>query len=100
MLGNLGLAYRLLGQKVRAIEHYEQALVIFRDVGDRHDEAMKLKDVGLVYDDLGQTEKSIELVEAAVRILDLTGGMGATKAREQLASLRKDASKKWWQFWL
>ena len=34
-LGNLGNCYAGLGQTARAIESYEQALVIAREIGDR-----------------------------------------------------------------
>jgi tetratricopeptide (TPR) repeat protein len=34
-LGNLGIAYHALGQVEKAIEYYEQALAIAREIGDR-----------------------------------------------------------------
>ena len=37
-LGNLGDAYRLLGQHREAIQHHEQALAIHRETGDRQGE--------------------------------------------------------------
>ena len=37
-LGNLGLAYADLGESRKAIENYEQALKIDREIGDRRGE--------------------------------------------------------------
>ncbi len=56
-LGNLGLAYSDLGQVEKAIEYYEQALVIFKKIGDRRGEGADLGNLGLAYSDLGQVRK-------------------------------------------
>jgi tetratricopeptide (TPR) repeat protein len=68
VLGNLGLAYSDLGQVEKAIEYYEQALVISRGIGDRCGEGNHLGNLGLAYSDLGQVEKAIEYYEQALVI--------------------------------
>jgi tetratricopeptide (TPR) repeat protein len=46
-LGNLGLAYSDLGQIEKAIEHYQQALAIHREIGYRQGEASQLGNLGI-----------------------------------------------------
>ncbi|MGB1253012.1 MAG: NB-ARC domain-containing protein, partial [Candidatus Promineifilaceae bacterium] len=45
-VGNLGSAYRNLGEVERAIEHYEEALKISREIGDRFREGVGLGNLG------------------------------------------------------
>ena len=45
-LGNLGIAYSDLGEPRKAIEYYEQALKISRDIGDRRGEGNRLGNLG------------------------------------------------------
>ena len=67
-LGNLGLAYADLGDARKAIEFYEQALVIARDLGDKRTEGKWLETIGLVYAALGDVDKAIEFYEQALVI--------------------------------
>ena len=41
-LGNMGLAYSDLGETKKAIEYYEQALKIAREIGDRREKEIIL----------------------------------------------------------
>ena len=68
VLGNLGLAYRDLGQVEKAIEYYEKALVIAREIGDRRGEGADLGNLGNAYRNLGQVEKAIEYYEQSLMI--------------------------------
>jgi tetratricopeptide (TPR) repeat protein len=68
VLGNLGNAYCLLGQVEKAIEYYEQALVITKEIGDRRGDGNHLGNLGLAYSLLGQVEKAIEYYEKALVI--------------------------------
>jgi tetratricopeptide (TPR) repeat protein len=68
ILGNLGLAYSALGQMEKAIEHYEQALVIAREIGDRRGEGADLGNLGNAYRALGQVDKASEYYEQALVI--------------------------------
>jgi len=67
-LGNLGNCYYDLGQTARAIEFYEQALAIQREIGDRRGEGNQLSNLGSCYADLGQTARAIEFYEQALAI--------------------------------
>ncbi len=67
-LNDLGNAYAALGEPRRAIELYEQALVILREIGDRRGEGNALGSLGLAYAALGETRRAIELYEQALVI--------------------------------
>jgi tetratricopeptide (TPR) repeat protein len=79
-LGNLGSAYAHLGHVEKAIEHYEQALAISREIReasahgspewtDAHQgEANHLGNLGFAYYSLGQMERAIAYSEQALDI--------------------------------
>jgi tetratricopeptide (TPR) repeat protein len=67
-LGNLGLAHAALGQVRRAIEYYEQALAIAREIGNRWGEGADLGNLGLAYAALGQVRRAIEYYEQALAV--------------------------------
>jgi tetratricopeptide (TPR) repeat protein len=67
-LGNLGLAYAALGETGRAIESFEQALVVAREIGDRRSEGAALGNLGIGYADLGEPRRAVEFFEQALVI--------------------------------
>ena len=79
-LGNLGIAYADLGQVEQAIEHYQQALEIAREIGDRRGEGNCLGNLGIAYADLGQVEQAIQHYQQALEI----AGRSATGAARGL----------------
>ncbi|MBZ0284762.1 MAG: tetratricopeptide repeat protein [Anaerolineae bacterium] len=72
-LGNLGNAYRNLGQYDRAIQQYEQALTISREIGDRRSEGNLLGSLGNVYSSLGEYDRTIQYYGQALTISRETG---------------------------
>jgi tetratricopeptide (TPR) repeat protein len=68
-LGNLGVAYRQLGEARRAIEFYEQRLAIAREIGDRRGEGAALGNLGIAYAALGEARRAIGYHEQALTIL-------------------------------
>ncbi|AKB47158.1 hypothetical protein MSKOL_1381 [Methanosarcina sp. Kolksee] len=68
VFGDLGLTYMQLGYVKRAIEYYEQALKISREIGDRRGEGNHLGNLGNAYSDLGEPRKAIEYYEQALKI--------------------------------
>ena len=67
-LGNLGVAYRRLGENQRAIQFYEQALLILCESGDRRGEGNALNCLGLAYAALGDTQRAIQFYEQQLTI--------------------------------
>ena len=49
-----------LGEVRRAIEYYEQALTISRDINDRRNEGVTRQLGELAYSDLGEVRRAIE----------------------------------------
>jgi len=67
-LGNLGSAYSDLGQVEKAIEYYEQALVIAKEIGNRQGEGYQFMNLGYAYSVLEQIEKAIDFYKQALDI--------------------------------
>ena len=63
-----GIAYSDLGEVRRAIDFYEQALGIAREIGDRRGEGNDLGNLGNRYAALGQVARAIEYYEQALAI--------------------------------
>jgi len=79
-LGNLGTAYKNLGETRRAIQFYEQRLSIAREIGNRRGEGSALGNLGLAYSDLGETRRAIQAHEQALPILREIGDRQAEGA--------------------
>jgi tetratricopeptide (TPR) repeat protein len=66
--GSLGTTYYSLGDYKKAIEYYEHALVIVREISNRQGEGALFGNIGLAYSNLGQVEKAIDNYEQALVI--------------------------------
>lgn len=80
----MGISYNSLGEIKKAIEYYEQTLVIAREIGDRFGEGGTLNNLGLTLYHLGEKEKGIELVKQALKIFEAIESPFAEKARNTL----------------
>jgi tetratricopeptide (TPR) repeat protein len=67
-LGHLGIAYAAMGQMERAIDHYQAALIISQELGDRRNESAALVNLGIAYATLGQVEDAIDHYQRALAI--------------------------------
>lgn len=52
----------------KAIEYYEQALIISREIDDRRGESAELGNLGNAYSDLGEPKKAIEFLKQSLAI--------------------------------
>jgi tetratricopeptide (TPR) repeat protein len=68
VLGNLGNAYRNLGQVEKAIEHHQKELAISQEIRDRRMEGNAMGNLASAYYSLGQVEKAIEHHQKALAI--------------------------------
>ncbi|MEG4353677.1 CHAT domain-containing protein [Microcoleus sp. LAD1_D3] len=79
-LGNLGVAYRALGNYAKAIEYSQQSLAIAREIKDRSGEGNALGNLGIAYRYLGNYAKAIEYAQqwlAIAREIKDRSGEGA-----------------------
>ena len=88
-LGNLGNAYSDLGETRRAIEFYEQQLVISREIGDRRSEGIALWNMSLALDQLGDRAQAILDAKDALKIYEQIEHPSAGKVRNRLAEWRE-----------
>ncbi|MEG4584099.1 CHAT domain-containing protein [Microcoleus sp. MOSTC5] len=72
-LNNIGLAYNDLGEKQKAKEYFNQALPLFRAMGDRAKEASTLTNIGLVYSDLGEKQTALDYYKQALDLRQKAG---------------------------
>ena len=55
-----------LGQYPQALEQFQQALIITREIGDRSGEGTALNNIGAVYGSLGQYSQALEQYQQAL----------------------------------
>jgi tetratricopeptide (TPR) repeat protein len=72
-LNNIGLIYQSLGERQKALEKFDESLLIRRAVGDRRGEALALNNIGGVYRSLGEMQKALEKFNEALPILRAVG---------------------------
>ncbi|WP_296895868.1 tetratricopeptide repeat protein, partial [Thiohalocapsa sp.] len=77
-----------MGQLDLAIKHYQQALIIARDICDQRNEGAWLGNLGLVYAELGLTEQAIKHHQRAWAILEEIRSPIASQIRNRLKILR------------
>ena len=64
----LGFIYSALGEKQKALEYYNQVLLLYRTVGDKSGEASTLNSIGLIYDEVGETQKALKYYNQSLPI--------------------------------
>ena len=72
-LNNIGLVYNRLGQREKALEYYQSALLTEQDVVDRRGEATTLNNIGTVYSNWGQWETAVRYFERVLPIRQEVG---------------------------
>ena len=79
------MIYDAQGKPAKALEHYEQALAIYRELGGRAGEAVTRWSFGLTYEDLGNLAKAEEYMRQAVEIAEQIGHPYLEQWRKTLA---------------
>jgi tetratricopeptide (TPR) repeat protein len=67
-LSNLGSVRQQMGDFSKAIEYYEQALMLSQELGDRKAEVTMLNNLGSAYESVGDLIRATELYEHALLI--------------------------------
>ncbi len=69
-LNNIGRVYDALGEKQKALSHYNQSLPLSRAVGDRVQEAVTLGNIALFERNRGNLNSALTQIEAALNIFE------------------------------
>ncbi|MBL8160578.1 MAG: tetratricopeptide repeat protein [Anaerolineae bacterium] len=75
-LNNIGGAWSALGENRKALEFYEQAVSLFRGMGDRGGEAATLTNIGAAWNALGEKHKALDFYEQALPLRRAVGDRG------------------------
>lgn len=67
-LGNMGLVHAYLRKLDEALEHYNEALDIYKEIGDDEGIAKCLNNIGTTYGDLGKPDEALEYYNEALAI--------------------------------
>ena len=81
----IGASYGSLGEPQLALDHFEQALPLWRAVGDRRNEVTVLNNMGSVYALLGERQKALHYFDQCSR----------WRARERIIGWRPWCSATW-----
>jgi tetratricopeptide (TPR) repeat protein len=79
------------GDDRRAMQFFEQAMVIYREVGDRKGEGLALWNMSLLLYKLGKHAQAIEHGEQSLMIREQIEDPNAAKVRAQLAAWRRES---------
>jgi len=72
-LNNIGFVYHSLGVTNKALQFYNQALLLRKTVGDRRSEAQALNNIGGIYNDLGKKKKALRFFKRALSLSRAAG---------------------------
>jgi CHAT domain-containing protein/tetratricopeptide (TPR) repeat protein len=72
-LNNIGSLYESIGENRRAIDHYNQALLMMRELKDRQKEAAVLSNIAGVYHFLGEEQAALDLHNESLELRRAVG---------------------------
>lgn len=79
-----------IGEPLRAIQFYEEALAILRESDDQQGEGDILWNMSLTLDELGQRAQAIVRAQDALEIYEQLRDTGAESVRKQLVEWREE----------
>ncbi len=68
LLNEIGVVWDALGDRHRALNYYQQALLLRREGGDKAGEATTLNNIGLAWSSLGEVRKALDYYKQALPI--------------------------------
>ena len=72
-LGYIGFIYSNLGEKLKALDYYNQSRLLFRVLGDKAREAVTLNNIGSIYNDLGEKLKALDYYNQSLPLARASG---------------------------
>ena len=91
----LGTDARLRGENPQALEFYNQALGIFRTLGNKFAEADTLNNIGRVYNALGQNQNALDFFNRSLPVYRAVGNRsGEAAALNNIGSVYNDLGQK------
>ncbi|MBK9147828.1 MAG: tetratricopeptide repeat protein [Flavobacteriales bacterium] len=89
-----GVAHANQSNYARAMECYEKALAIRREIGDRQGTALSLNNIGIVYSDQGDLPRALDYYTQALKIQEEIGNRrGMAMALNNIGLLINDQSE-------
>ncbi len=86
-----GRIYDILNQSTKALDAYNQALLLWRELRDRSGESRTLNNMGTVYSLLGETTKALEYFNQALPISrELKDPIGEARALNNIAWIYRE----------
>ncbi len=89
LLGNLGTAYRDIGQVEKAIEYYDKALAIAQEIGDRKGEGIDFNNLGSAFEDINKYKEALAYYLQARAIRTEIKDPNLKKTEENITRLNK-----------
>src|SRR5207237_10634316 len=83
-LNNIGLVHKTLGDNQKALDFFNQALELRRDVNDGPGEGVTLSDLGSLYAQVGEEQKALDLYRKSLQL----SRAGIDKSTESSTLLR------------
>jgi CHAT domain-containing protein/uncharacterized protein HemY len=82
-LRNIGRAYYMLKDPIKAMSYFEQSLAIAREVKNRQSESLNLRNLAIVYENSQQPKKAIEFYQQSMKIAQEIGDRAAQAQAQQ-----------------
>jgi CHAT domain-containing protein/Tfp pilus assembly protein PilF len=79
-LESIGRIYSTLAGKAKALDYYDQALLLERAMGDRAGEANTLNNIGVVFGNLGKKHKALDYYNQSLTLSHVVGDLASEAA--------------------
>jgi tetratricopeptide (TPR) repeat protein len=90
-LNNIGGTYNAFGETRKALEPFQQALQIQRQLDDKKGLATTLNNMGTAYSHLGDGDRALALYKEALPVFETVGDQrGVETARKNIQQLDQD----------
>ena len=92
-LSNIGGVYAGLGERARALEFYQRALPIRREVGDRAGEAVTRYNLAMIHRGWGELDRAVTELEQVVELDRQVGHPDLASDTAMLERLRQERAQ-------